>query len=190
MQAIVAPFLFFVSCSFDKKEFVDIAFDPETHYTMKALSVSTLVSDSGVTKYRAEAQEWFVFDKAKEPYWYFPEKVHLEKFDSLFNIEAVFDADTAYYYSKPKLWKFIGNVYARNLAGEQFETSLLFWDQNTEKVYSDQFIRITRDEFVNTGVGFESNQTLTNYRIFNSEAVIPVKESARDTTETENSPPI
>ncbi|MDR0758318.1 MAG: LPS export ABC transporter periplasmic protein LptC [Tannerella sp.] len=188
LRAVVMPLFFFTSCSHDKKEFVDIVFDPETNYTMKATDIFTLVSDSGVVKYRAEAQEWLIFDKAKEPYWYFPQKVHVEKLDTLFRVEAGFDADTAYYYSKKKLWKFIGNVDARNTAGERFETSLLYWDQNTEKVYSDQFIRVTKDDIVNTGIGFESNRTLTNYRIFKASAVIPIREEVRDTTETGKAP--
>jgi len=188
LWVVVVPFL--VSCNFDKKEFVDIVFDPETHYTMKAVTVSTLVSDSGVVKYKAEAHEWLIFDKAKEPYWYFPDKVHIEKYDTLFQIVASFDADTAYRYSKQKLWKFIENVNVTNIAGEHFETSLLYWDQNTEKVYSDQFIRITtQDGFENTGIGFESNQTLTSYKIFNSGAIIPIREEVRDTVETEKISP-
>ncbi|MDR1406577.1 MAG: LPS export ABC transporter periplasmic protein LptC [Tannerella sp.] len=189
LQTVVVPLFFLASCHFDRKEFVNIVFDPEIHYTMKAIDVSKLVSDSGVVKYRAEAQEWFVFDKANEPYWYFPEKVHIEKFDTLFRIEASFDADTAYYYTRQKLWKFIGNVDVRSVADERFETSLMYWDQDTEKVYSDQFIRITKNDFVNTGIGFESNQTLTSYKIFNSGAIIPVREETRDTTEAGKTPP-
>jgi LPS export ABC transporter protein LptC len=186
----VVVVLFFVSCSIDKKEFVDIVFDPETHYTMKEVTVSTLVSDSGVVKYKAEAREWLIFDKAKDPYWYFPDKVHIEKYDTLFQVVASFDADTAYHYRKQRLWKFIGNVNVTNIEGEHFETSLLYWDQNTEKVYSDQFIRITaQDGFENTGIGFESNQTLTSYKIFNSGAIIPFREEVRDTTETEKISP-
>ena len=189
LRAIVVPLLFFfISCNVKKKEFVDIVFDPETNYTMKAKAISTLVSDSGITKYKAEAQQFYVFERAKEPYWYFPEKVHVEKFDTLFHIEASFDADTAYFYTKQKLWKFIGHVDAKNIEGEHFETSVLYWDRNTEKVYSDQYIRITKDEFVNTGFGFESDQTLTSYKIFNSAAIIPVKEQVSDTTKTKETP--
>ena len=174
----VAMLLFcsIVSCSRAKKEEVEIGFNPDSTYTMKAVDVVTLVSDSGVTRYKVETHEWYMFGEASEPYWYFPKKLHLEKFDSLFRVEASVDADTAYFYQRRKLWKLIGNVRVRSLQGEQFETSVLYWDQNTEKIYSDQFIRITKGEFVNTGQGFESNQALTQYRIFNSAAEIPFDE--------------
>ena len=50
----------------------------------------------------------------------------MEKFDTLFNIEASLKADTAYNYEKKGLWKLIGNVRVENLEGKKFETSLLF----------------------------------------------------------------
>ena len=69
----------------------------------------------------------------------------------------------------------IGWVY--KLYGNNFETSLLFWDQKEEKVYSDKYIRIQEDDKIITGIGFESNQNMTQYKIFNSQGVFPVSES-------------
>ncbi|MDR3268956.1 MAG: LPS export ABC transporter periplasmic protein LptC [Tannerella sp.] len=184
---MIAMFLFVsvLSCNRQKREMVDIAFDKENTYTMKATGVSTLISDSGVTRYKMVTEEWLFFDEAEEPYWFFPEKVHVEKFDTLFQVEASIDADTAYFFTKKKLWKLIGHVEVENLEGERFETSLLFWDQNQEKIYSDQSIRITKGDFTNTGIGFESNQTLTRWHIFNAGAEIPIQEKATDTTNVE-----
>jgi len=183
--AIALPLFFCNACHQDAKEMVDIVFNKETSYTVKSTDVIMFVSDSGVTRFRAEAKEWYIFEEASDPYWYFPEKVHGEQFDSLFTVSARFDADTAYYYTKKQLWKLVSNVVAVNREGQQFETSLLFWDQKGEKVYSDRFIRITQGDFVNTGVGFEANQTLTRYRIFNPQAVIPISEKASaDSTAT------
>lgn len=177
------------ACNREVKEEVEIGFNPDSTYTMKAVDVVTLVSDSGITRYKVQTHEWYMFGEASEPYWYFPKKLHLEKFDSLFRVEASVDADTAYFYQHRKLWKLIGHVRVRSLQGEQFETSVLYWDQNLEKVYSDQFIRITKGEFVNTGQGFESNQALTQYRIFNSAAEIPFEDRSIDSTDTAPPPP-
>ena len=122
-------------------------------------------------------------------FWFFPEKIHGEQLDALFQVVASFDADTAYHYTHKKLWKFIDNVKAVNQEGEQFETSLLFWDENEKKIYSDQFIRHTKGDFVQTGIGFESNQTFTQYRIFNYKAAIPMQENTPvDSVGLENSP--
>ena len=187
----VAMLLFcvFVSCSREVKEEVEIGFNPDSTYTMKAVDVVTLVSDSGITRYKVQTREWYMFGEASEPYWYFPKKLHLEKFDSLFRVEASVDADTAYFYERHKLWKLIGNVRVRSLQGEQFETSVLYWYQNSETIYSDRFIRITKGDFINTGQGFESNQALTQYRIFNSAAEIPFEDRSSDSTSMASPPP-
>ena len=182
--------LFTVACSKEVKEVVDATYDSEKSYTMKATQVNTLISDSGITRYRIEAAEWIVFGKAKEPYWYFPEGIYVEKFDTLFHSEASIKADTAYYFDKKGLWHLIGNVEVESLQGEQFDTSELFWDQKKEKVYSDKYIRIQQKEQIITGVGFESNQNMTRYKIFNSQGEFPVEDtpkSASDTVQVENS---
>lgn len=179
---VMLQFLLAASCSGEKKDLVEVAFDPETTYTMKALDVASLISDSGITRYRLNAKEWLVFEKAKEPFWYFPQSVYVEKFDTLFNTEASIKADTAYYYTKQELWHLIGNVEVENLNGERFETSELFWNQKTEKVYSDKYIRIDRQDRIITGYGFESNQQMTQYKIFKSAGNFPISESSADST--------
>lgn len=184
----VAVMLLFLTlaCSGEHKEVVEVTFDPETTYTMKTTGVISLISDSGVTRYRANAKEWLVYGKAQEPYWYFPKGIYVEKFDSLFQTEASIVADTAYYYDKQGLFQFVGQVEVKSLQGERFETEELFWNQKEDKVYSDRFIRIEQEEKVITGIGFESNQNMTRYTIRESRGVFPVATtSPADTTKQE-----
>ncbi len=172
-----------LSCEDETKDVVDVKFDPNTTYTMKATDVVSLISDSGVTRYRLKAKDWLVYGKAEDPYWYFPEGIYVEKFDTLFNTDASIKADTAYYYDKRGLWELVGNVEIESLQGERFETSQLFWDQKKEQIYSSRYIRIEQEDKIVTGIGFESNQNMTQYKIFNSQGIFPVEEKAtpRDT---------
>ena len=177
---------FMLACSGEPNEVVEVTFDPETTYTMKTTGVISLISDSGVTRYRANAKEWLVYGKAQEPYWYFPKGIYVEKFDSLFHTEASIEADTAYYYDKQGLFQFVGQVEVKSLQGERFETEELFWNQKEDKVYSDRFIRIEQEDKIITGVGFESNQNMTRYTIRESRGVFPVDTSSpADTTKQE-----
>lgn len=175
---VVMLLLFMASCGKENKEVVNVTFDPENTYTMKATDVSSLISDSGITRYRLKAKEWQVYGKAKEPWWYFPEGIYVEKFDTLFRTEASIRADTAYYYDKKGLWELIGNVEVESLKGERFETPQLFWNQKKEKVYSEKYMRIEQEDKIITGIGFESNQNMTQYKIFNSQGIFPVTEEA------------
>jgi hypothetical protein len=44
---------------------------------LEAEDVMTLISDSGVTRYRIKAPKWCIYDKADTPYWEFPKGVFL-----------------------------------------------------------------------------------------------------------------
>jgi LPS export ABC transporter protein LptC len=176
-----------VACSGRKKIVGEAITERDSLPIMETKGVSTLISDSGIIRYRLQAEDWRVFDKKKPPYWAFEEGVYLETFDTLFQMEANIKADTAYYYEKQKLWKLMGNVVIRNLKGEKFNTELLYWDQNTEKVYSDRFSRIEQPDRIITGRGFDSNQQMTKYTIHKPEGIFYLEDSgvvAADTTQT------
>ena len=73
----------------------------------------------------------------------------------------------------------LGDVYKRqikNRKGERFNTELLYWNQATEKVYSDRFIRIEQPDRIITGYGFDSNQQMTIYQIRNMGGIFYVDE--------------
>ncbi|MCW1735815.1 LPS export ABC transporter periplasmic protein LptC [Anaerorudis cellulosivorans] len=186
----VVMLLFVGSCQNKTEDLVDIIFNPDIVPTMTTDSVVTLISDSGVTRYKLIAKKWQVFDRAKEPYWFFPEGIYLERFDSLFHIEAVIYADTAWNYVNKRLWRLKGNVNAQNMKGEKFLSDELFWDQRKQRIYSDKFIEIQKGETELKGYGFESNQEMTEYRIFNPhEGRIPFNENPvnPDTLQNNNS---
>src|SRR5690606_18845692 len=117
---VVVMFLFLLSCKEKDKNLLSIVYDPEVVPTMITDTVTTLISDSGITRYKLIADVWKVFDKAKDPYWFFPEGIYLERFTPDFNIEATVSADTAWYYSNKDLWRLKKNVHIENMKGEIF----------------------------------------------------------------------
>lgn len=143
---------------------------------LDAQGVSTLISDSGITRYRITAAKWMIFDKADTPYWEFPEGIYLEKFNEDLLSDATVEADYAYYNEPAQRWTLRGNVKAVNIEGEMFETPLLYWNQKEESVYSDSAIVITKATSIIRGVGFRSNQEMTNYTILRPTGVFPIAE--------------
>lgn len=165
--------------------------NPETFATMTTRDVETLISDSGVTRYKIETPIWLVYDEAKEAKWKFPEGLHLERFDDFFNKEATVDCDSAIYFKDKQLWQLDGHVRVLNMAGEKFLTQQLFWDQKKEEVYSDSFIQIERTDRMMEGYGFTSNSQMTRFSVRNVSAILPMeqfkgKESARDSLSTDS----
>ena len=70
--------LLFSSCSGKKKELGDAITERDSMAVMDTRGVTTLVSDSGVTRYRINTEEWLVFDRKNPPYWAFEKGVYLE----------------------------------------------------------------------------------------------------------------
>lgn len=175
-------FVLFPACSGKDKKLTEAIAENDTLPSMKSLGVTTLISDSGITRYKIVAEEWLIYDKKNPPYWAFEKGVYLEKFDTLFRIDASIKADTAYYHEKKKLWELKGHVQILSQRGDKFQTDLLFWDEKKEKVYSDKFIQIEQEDKIIKGYGFESNQDLTEYEIKNTTGVFTVEDTAPTAT--------
>ena len=180
----VVMLLLFSACSGRHKDLGNAITERDSLPVMDTKGVMTLISDSGVTRYRINTEEWLVFDRKNPPYWAFEKGIYLEKFDSIFNVDASIQADTAYYYEKQKLWKLMSNVHIQNLKGEKFDTDLLYWDQNKHRVYSDQRIRIEQLDQIIYAIGFESNEQLTKYRFFKTEGIFYVDEDSVTPSDT------
>ena len=139
-------------------------------------SVSCLISDSGVTRYRIEAPQWLVYDRTEPPYQEFPDGVYLEQFDEQLTVQASLKADYAYYNEAEQQWTLRGNVHALNRKGEQFETPEMKWNEKTHRVFSDTTIHITREHSIIEGVGFDSNEDMSKYTILNPTGVFPIED--------------
>jgi len=177
---LTVALLLFSSCSRSNKQYTDAITNRDSVPGLITYDIETLISDSGVVRYRILADRWDVYDQLTPPKWAFEEGVYLEKFSDSLTINATVRADTAYYYDQTKLWELYGDVHIENLEGEVFDTDTLFWNQDTERVWSDAYIRIEKaNGTVVTGYGFTSNQQFTVYSIRRTKGIFPIEE--RDT---------
>ena len=149
--------------------------DAEHTPTMLTRNVETLISDSGVTRFRITTPIWYVYDEAEEPYWRFPKGLHLDKFDMFFRQEATVTADSATYFKQEQLWRLDGHVKIFNTLNEKFLTQQLFWDQRNHTVYSDSFIHIEKSDRIIEGHGFRSNEKMTSYKINQVAGIFPTE---------------
>ena len=82
-------------------------------------------------------------------------------------------------------WDPTFNVYAMKQAEAAYQKDHPNFKLDIqEKVYSDKFMRIEQEDKIITGIGFESNQDMTQYKIFNSQGIFPVSDAPADTTRT------
>ena len=184
LKRVGVVFVFFVvlfwgaaGCSRGEMKFDRVVLNERASVpVLEANEVSTLISDSGITRYRINAPQWRIYDKANPSYWDFPKGIYLEKFDEELHVNASLRSDYAKYLEEEQIWHLTGNVYAVNEKNEIFETPELYWNQKAETVYSDSAIKITREQSIIEGIGFTSNQEMTKYTILKPTGVFPIKE--------------
>jgi LPS export ABC transporter protein LptC len=141
---------------------------------MVTTHVTTLISDSGYTRYNITTPVWNMFDETADPYWTFPEGLKLVQYDLKMKPDANMRCDSAIYFSNRRLWRLDGNVVMVNVLRDSFLTQQLYWDQVKAEVYSDSFIHIVRANHIIEGYGFTSNENMTAYTVHKPTAIIPV----------------
>lgn len=172
---IVLLLIVLVACSREQQRFVPNAGDGEHTPTMATLDVSTLISDSGYTRYHLTAPVWQMFEDAAEPFWKFPQGLEVEQYDLAMRPESTVVCDSATYFSRKRLWRLDGNVVMVNTQADSFLTQQMFWDQNQRKIYSDSFVHIVRSDRTIEGYGFESDQSMSYYTVNRPTAILPAR---------------
>jgi LPS export ABC transporter protein LptC len=162
--AVVASF--FVSCNDDPKNTVVLNYDSEKMPSLNTDSVTMLISDSGLIRYRMITKTWEFFGKAKDPYQRFPHGFYAEQFDTLFHVVATVKSDTAWYYTNRQLWKLKGHVVIHNIMNETFSSDEFFLDDRQKRVYTEKYVEVVSPEKgILRGKGFESlNQQMTEFK--------------------------
>ncbi len=162
------------SCKEVKREVVTTPSNPDSIVSMLTRDVTTLISDSGMTRYRISTKLWLVYDEARRPNWRFPNGLFLEQFDNNFKVEATIRCDSAIYFKAEKLWRLDGDIVIRNAKKELIETEQLFWDQALHEVRSDSFVHIERADRILEGYGFRSDEQLRNYMLNKPSGIFPI----------------
>ncbi|PID62387.1 MAG: LPS export ABC transporter periplasmic protein LptC [Ignavibacteriae bacterium] len=69
----------------------------------------------------------------------------------------------------------IENVVAISDSGVVLKTEELIWKNKTRKIVTDKFVRIENNQEITEGYGFESDQNMRNYTIFNITYIKPME---------------
>lgn len=188
------------SCG-NQKEHTAPAINPEDSVAMMTTyGVNTLISDSGVIKYRIVAESWEVNEVLNPPRWIFRRGVFMEQFDEKFHAEAFIQADTAYNFTSLKLWHLIGHVSVKTIDGLQFASEELYWDENRHEFYSNKYSKVVSPEREIEGAYFISDDHMQHYKVTNTKGAFSrdskddkdakSKDSKNDKADTVVAPPL
>ena len=166
--AMLGISMFLGSCQEEIKHTAPAIYPRDSVSIMTTYGVNTLISDSGMIKYRIVTEKWEINQVRNPSRWIFEKGLFLEQFDEKFHVEAYIQCDTAYYYDQQKLWELRGRVRVRTVDGMRFASEELFWNQDRHELYSNCFSRLVTPDREMQGNWFRSDERLTRYTISNS----------------------
>ena len=174
MEGRLSPIFIFLallllgSCEERKEHTAPAIHDRDSVSMMTSYGVNTLISDSGVIKYKIVTERWDVNTIKQPTRWTFERGIFLEQFDEKFHVEGYINADTAWYYDQLKLWKLRGRVHIRNVNGLVFDSEELYWDGIKHEFYSYCFSMVVTPERTMEGTYFRSDEHMAHYEVSNS----------------------
>lgn len=92
-------------------------------------------------------------------------EVQLDFFDLEGQHSSTLSADTGRIDEQRHLFTANGNVYVESDSGMTLTTSVLFWNESKELIFTDQKIVFTTETDTLYGIGFESDANLENWTI-------------------------
>lgn len=143
-------------------------------------SVQIIYSDSALLKVILTANhlERYLGDN---PYLEMTEGVHVRFFNNLGEVESELRSNYAVSYENTDVMEAKEDVVVVNKKGETLNTEHLIWEEKTETIHTEEFVKITTEDEVIFGHGFESNQDFTKYRIKKIKGTINLEEDAEST---------
>ncbi|MFO7879929.1 MAG: LPS export ABC transporter periplasmic protein LptC [Bacteroidota bacterium] len=164
---ILGSMFLFLACQNDINEVKQLTHKSDLP-EIKVNHMHTVLTDSGRVRVTMEApvmQRFSPEDEDEGDFDEYPEGFTV-RFMNNDTVESRITAEYGIYYAESELWEAKRNVQAQNyVKQEKLNTEHLMWDMKKELIYTDKFVRITTDEEVFIGTGFESDQDFTSWTI-------------------------
>ena len=128
-------------------------------------------TENGIVKMRMEADLMERFDEDTLQFELFPMGFAVYAYTENGQVETEITSDNARhrkFKDGRETWEAFGNVVVKNIIKKEvMETDTLFWDRQTEKIYTDCYVKMYSPDGFMQGYGMESDQRARNSEIFN-----------------------
>ncbi len=141
--------------------------------------IKIIYSDSAKVKVELNAPVLNHY-QTENPYIEMPNGMTAIFYDEGLAVKSRMRADYAIRYERDQRMEAKKNVVVINAKGDQLNTEHLIWDEQKEKLFSNEFVKITTKDEIIYGNGFEANQDFTKYKIFNIKGTISINNQAHD----------
>lgn len=138
-------------------------------------NVELIYSEKGNTKIKIKAPEMAEFE-GKENYLEMIKGVEVMFYDSNQVVTTTLTSNYAINKIDKNIMEAKNDVVVVNEKGEKLNTEHLVWLQDSAKIYTNEFVKITTADEILMGDGLVSNEDFTKYKILKIKGVINVKE--------------
>lgn len=154
-----------VSCSEEREHTAPAIHDRDSVPVMTTYGVNTLISDSGVIKYRIVTERWEINENRKPSRWTFNKGILLTQFDLKKHVVGYIQCDSAVYFDKDRRWELRGRVRILTAQGLTFYSNELYWDERNHEMWSYSYSHLKTPDKELQGNWFRSDEQMTNYEI-------------------------
>ena len=154
-----------VSCSEEHEHTAPAIHDRDSVPVMTTYGVNTLISDSGVIKYRIVTEQLEINENRHPSRWTFNKGVLLTQFDLKKHVVGYIQCDTAVYYDKDRRWELRGRVRILTAQGLTFYSNELYWDERNHEMWSYSYSHLKTPDKELEGNWFRSDEQMTDYEI-------------------------
>lgn len=196
MTAILICFMAVVlhSCKNNDMEVIKAFGDPKKVPQLTMINPEIMHYSSSKLQARVRATEILRFERAESPYMEFPKGITIDFYDENLQIKGHIQAKYARYEERKQLWEARYDVEAVNDLGDKLNTEQLFWNEASQKIYSEKYTKITNSEGVFIGEGgFTANQengNFTGWTLYSSKGRVSIRNTMQpDSTGTETPDP-
>ena len=165
LTPIVALLIATISCKEAKEHTAPAILERDSVPIMTTYGVNTLISDSGVIKYRIVAERWEINTVKQPSRWSFEKGVLLTQFDQTMHVQSYIQCDTAYYYDQERRWELHGRVRILTKQGTSFSSEELYWDEGKHEIWSNRYSHLKTPDRDLQGNRFRSNENMTRYDV-------------------------
>ena len=100
---VTVMFLFFPSCGKKEQQLASAVKESDSLPDMRTIGVTTLISDSGMIRYKIITAEWLIYSHRNPPFWAFEKGIYLEKFVSIFHVLLSFTHHICSYHIRNRI---------------------------------------------------------------------------------------
>lgn len=175
---VLAGLLFLAACSKERVETKNLAVNIDSLYSARMVQLNTLISDSGLIRYRMTATELLIYERPERNEWVFPHGLLLRPYDTISGSKVFIKADSAIRRTQNEEWELIGNVRVQGPNGQRLNTHRLFWLRDSRRLYSKDTTYFFTQGRELRGSHFEATDDLSWYEIYDNRGVIEYEEDA------------